>query len=143
MTRKTNSKAEPCLQAMLSENEDLLRQLMQSAVQEFLEAEMNEALGATKSERSVARLGYRSGSYPRKLITRVGTLELRVPQDRQGRFSTEIFERYQRSEKAIGNWKAKGLKAPKEQAQWVQINDKYMMVMITNGTIMDITPVER
>jgi hypothetical protein len=50
---------------------------------------------------------------------------------------------YQRSEKAIGNWKAKGLRAPKEQAQWVQINGKYMMVMITNGTIMDITPVER
>lgn len=101
MTRKINSKAELSLQAMLSENEDLLRQLMQSAVQEFLEAEMNEALGATKSERSAARLGYRSGSYPRKLITRVGTLELRVPQDRQGRFSTEIFERYQRSEKAL------------------------------------------
>ena len=86
---------------MLSENEDLLRQLMQSAVQEFLEAEMNDALGASKSERSAARLGYRSGSYPRKLITRVGTLELRVPQDRQGRFSTEIFARYQRSEKAL------------------------------------------
>lgn len=101
MTRKINSKAEPSLQAMLSENEDLLRELMQSAVQEFLEAEMNEALGAQKSERSAARLGYRSGSYPRKLITRVGTLELRVPQDRQGRFSTEIFERYQRSEKAL------------------------------------------
>lgn len=101
MTRKTHSKAEPSLQAMLSENEDLLRELMQSAVQEFLEAEMNEALGAQKSERSAARLGYRSGSYPRKLITRVGTLELRVPQDRQGRFSTEIFERYQRSEKAL------------------------------------------
>jgi Ni/Co efflux regulator RcnB len=41
------------------------------------------------------------------------------------------------------NWKQKGLKAPKAQAQWVQINDKYMMVMITNGTIIDITPVER
>ncbi|MCU1759469.1 RcnB family protein [Pseudomonas sp. 14P_8.1_Bac3] len=50
---------------------------------------------------------------------------------------------YQRPEKAIGNWKAKGLKAPKEQAQWVQVNGKYMMVMITNGTILDITPVER
>jgi len=86
---------------MLSENEDLLRQLMQMAVQEFLEAEMNEALGATKSERNAGRLGYRSGHYSRKLITRVGTLELRVPQDRQGRFSTEIFERYQRSEKAL------------------------------------------
>jgi transposase-like protein len=31
----------------------------------------------------------------------VGTLELRVPQDRAGRFSTELFERYQRSEKAL------------------------------------------
>ena len=50
---------------------------------------------------------------------------------------------YQRSEKALANWKDKGLKAPKNQAQWVQINDKYMMVMITNGMIMDITPVER
>ncbi|MDO8707217.1 MULTISPECIES: RcnB family protein [Pseudomonas] len=50
---------------------------------------------------------------------------------------------YQHTDKALRNWKAKGLKAPKEQAQWVQINDKYMMVMITNGTIVDITPVER
>ncbi len=101
MTRKNDNKTRQSLQAMMSENEDLLRPLVQMAVQEFLEAEMNEALGAEKSERSAARLGYRSGSYPRKLITRVGTLELRVPQDRQGRFSTEIFERYQRSEKAL------------------------------------------
>lgn len=50
---------------------------------------------------------------------------------------------YQRSEKALTNWKAKGLKAPKADAQWVQINDKYMMVMVTNGTIVDITPVEK
>jgi Transposase, Mutator family len=41
------------------------------------------------------------GYYTRGLITRVGKLELRVPQDRGGRFSTEIFERYQRSEKAL------------------------------------------
>ena len=35
---------------------------------------------------------------PSTLVTRVGALELRVPQDRHGRFSTELFERYQRSE---------------------------------------------
>jgi len=35
------------------------------------------------------------------LITRVGKLELRVPQDRTGRFSTELFERYQRSARAL------------------------------------------
>ena len=39
--------------------------------------------------------------FVRTLITRVGKLELRVPQDREGRFSTELFERYQRSERAL------------------------------------------
>jgi putative transposase len=66
-----------------------------------LEAEMTEALPADKHERTSARVGYRSGYYVRTLLTRVGALELRVPQDRDGRFSTEIFERYQRSEKAL------------------------------------------
>jgi putative transposase len=70
-------------------------------VQETLEAEMTEALQAHKSERTAARLAYRSGYYERQLVTRVGVLELRVPQDRAGRFSTELFERYQRSEKAL------------------------------------------
>jgi transposase-like protein len=46
-------------------------------------------------------MGYRSGYYGRTLITRIGKLELRVPQDRAGRFSTELFERYQRSERAL------------------------------------------
>ncbi|MCF4994736.1 hypothetical protein GIW70_06370 [Pseudomonas syringae] len=50
---------------------------------------------------------------------------------------------YQRSDKAITNWKQKGLKQPEPQAQWVQIDDKYVMVMITNGTIVEIKPVER
>jgi len=62
---------------------------------------MDEALGAEKSERTPNRNGYRSGYYSRTLVTRVGKLELRVPQDRQGRFRTEVFERYQRSEKAL------------------------------------------
>ncbi len=44
---------------------------------------------------------YRSGHYRRRLITRVGTLELRIPQDRDGLFSTEVFSRYQRSERAL------------------------------------------
>jgi putative transposase len=63
---------------------------------------MSKALGAEKDERIEGRLGYRSGYYVRSLITRVGRVELWVPQDRQGRFSSELFERYQRSEKAFG-----------------------------------------
>jgi len=56
---------------------------------------------AQKSERTAERLGYRSGYYTRTLETRVGKLMLRVPQDRQGTFRREVFERYQRSEKAL------------------------------------------
>jgi transposase-like protein len=86
---------------LLASDKEFLKPLIQAAVQETLEAEMTETLGAEKGERSEGRLGYRSGYYPRSLITRVGKIELKVPQDRQGRFSTELFERYQRSEKAL------------------------------------------
>src|SRR5262249_36890339 len=92
--------------ALLSGEEDGFRVLLQQVVQEVLEAEMTEALQAEKGERTASRLGHRSGYYDRKLVTRVGVLELRVPQDRAGRFSTELFERYQRSEKAlVGRWR--------------------------------------
>ena len=78
-----------------------MRAAVEALIEAALEAEMTEAIGAAKGERSETRLSYRSGYYSRSLITRVGTLELRVPQDRMGRFSTELFERYQRSEKAL------------------------------------------
>lgn len=89
------------LQEIFSDDKDSLRELLREVLQEVLEQEMTETLGAAKGERHPERIGYRSGYYPRTLITRVGKLELRVPQDRQGHFSTQLFERYQRSEKAL------------------------------------------
>jgi putative transposase len=89
------------LKGLLERDEDFLRTAVERLLHAALEAEMTEAVGAAKSERTERRLGYRSGYYERSLVTRVGTLELRVPQDRAGRFSTELFERYQRSEKAL------------------------------------------
>jgi putative transposase len=86
---------------LLERDEDFLRVALQALLQAALEAEMTDAIGAEKGERTEARLAYRSGYYPRSWVTRVGTLELRVPQDRAGRFSTELFQRYQRSEKAL------------------------------------------
>ncbi|MGH6827271.1 IS256 family transposase [Methyloceanibacter sp.] len=99
---KRESKAERIeWKGLLSGDPDYLRTMVEAIVQATLEAEMTAAPGAEKGERTTAGLGYRSGYYGRLLITRVGTLELRVPQDRQGRFSTELFERYQRAEKAL------------------------------------------
>ena len=63
--------------------------------------------------------------------------------DRELKVNDRAPDIYQRSDKALKNWKQKGLKSPVDQAQWVQINDKYVMVMITNGTIVEMQPVER
>lgn len=84
----------------MASDKEFLKPLIQAAVQETLGAEMAETLGAEKGERTEG-LGYRAGYYTRSLITRIGKIELRVPQGRQGRFSTGLFERYQRSEKAL------------------------------------------
>jgi putative transposase len=105
MARKQDSASKDALKAeltrILAEDGDFWKSVVTEVFQQVLEAEMDEALGAEKSERTPGRLGYRSGYYGRTLITRVGKIELRVPQDRQGRFRTEMFERYQRSEKAL------------------------------------------
>src|SRR6201984_2459390 len=101
MTERKGKSGTIDVKALLAGDEEFLRALVRAALQEVLEVEMTEALGAEKSERTAGRLGYRSGYYGRTLITRIGKLELRVPQDRAGRFSTELFERYQRSERAL------------------------------------------
>lgn len=101
MTPKQVNANVALVKEVLLQDRDFLRPLVQDIIQQVLEAEMGETLGAEKGERTAARVGYRSGYYSRTLVTRVGKLELRVPQDRHGRFRTEVFERYQRSEKAL------------------------------------------
>jgi transposase-like protein len=88
-------------EALLAGDRDFLKQAVKDALQEVLEGEMTEFLGASPGERTEGRNGYRSGYYNRGLVTRIGKLELRVPRDRSGEFSTALFERYARSEKAL------------------------------------------
>src|SRR5712691_5858392 len=88
-------------QAILVDDPDFLRGTAERALQTILEEEMTAHLGAARYERGEGRTGHRNGYKPRTLTTRVGTLELRVPQDRDGTFSTELFARYQRSEQAL------------------------------------------
>lgn len=75
--------------------------MVERVVQQVLEAEIGQFLRAAPYERTGERRGYRNGYKPRLLKTRVGTIELLVPKDREGQFQTELFERYQRSEKAL------------------------------------------
>jgi len=88
------------LSSLLS-NKNGLAELLEAILNPILEAQAVEQLGAERYERNAERKGYRNGYRLRPLYTRVGTLTLRVPQLRNGSFSTEIFARYQRSEQAL------------------------------------------
>jgi len=89
------------LQAYSVEGEEPFRALLRHTIQQVLEEEMTAFLHAEPYTRTKERLGYRNGYKPRTLMTRVGRLELMAPKDREGRFQTELFEKYQRSEKAL------------------------------------------
>jgi putative transposase len=101
MTGRKLKPVVPRLEALVAQDRDLLKALVKEALEEVLQAEMTECLGAEAGERTGTRLGYRAGYYERGLLTRVGKIELRVPRDRNGEFSTALFERFQRSEKAL------------------------------------------
>jgi len=89
------------MQETLLSSDDAIRQMLQRMIQEVLKAEMQSFLQAESYERTDKRKGYRNGYKPRTLFTRVGVLKLMVPKDREGQFQTELFDRYQRSEKAL------------------------------------------
>jgi putative transposase len=88
-------------QGVLLDDPSFLKEIVERVLQELLEVEMTEHVGAAPYERSENRTGRRNGYKPRTLRTRVGTLNLLVPQDREGTFSTRLFSRYQRNEKAL------------------------------------------
>jgi putative transposase len=80
-----------------------IREGVKAVIEQVLEEEMREHLGAGHQERTPLRRGWRNGHYTRELITPVGKLEqLRVPRDREGESVTEVFERYKRM---TGMWR--------------------------------------
>lgn len=85
----------------LLSSQDGLAKLIESVLNQVLEAQVSDSLGAARYERSDERQSYRNGYRARQLYTRVGPVTLQVPQTRDGSFSTEIFKRYQRSEQAF------------------------------------------
>jgi transposase-like protein len=88
-------------QEVLLDDPSFLKEIVERLIQELLEAEMTEHIGAAPYERAEKRTGHRNGHKPRTLRTRVGTIKLLVPQEREGTFSTRLFARYQRNEKAL------------------------------------------
>lgn len=85
----------------LFQRDEGVARLLEQVLNQILQAQATEQLQARPYERSEDRQGYRNGTLPHPLTTRVGTLTLRVPRLRSGQFSTDLFLRYQRSEQAL------------------------------------------
>ena len=89
------------VQQALLDDPEFLQRLMEQTLQRLLDQEFTAFLGAEPYERSDQRRGHRNGSYVRTVYTRIGAMELQVPRDRKGEFSTTLFARYDRAEKAL------------------------------------------
>jgi putative transposase len=86
---------------LLSKDSGELKALKEAVLNQILKAEAAEQIGAEYYERSPDRTTQRNGTRIRTLTTRVGSLVLHVPKFRNGTFSTELFARYSRSERAF------------------------------------------
>lgn len=75
--------------------------LMEQVLNQVLAHQVTTALKAQPGERTQERVGYRNGTREREMQTRIGTLTLKVPRTREGEFSPDLWERYQRSEQAF------------------------------------------
>lgn len=94
-------KTEKLWQEALIDQKGFMLQTMQIIFENAIKNEFNNFIGAQEYERTNERKGVRNGTYERNLNTRIGTMTLKVCRDRDGEFKPELFDRYQRSEKAL------------------------------------------
>jgi transposase-like protein len=79
----------------------LVRQSVEDTLNQLLDAEAEQLCGAGRYERTAARQDTRAGSYTRKLQTKAGEVNLKVPRLRSLPFETQIIERYKRRESSV------------------------------------------
>ena len=81
--------------------DEAFSKLLESILNQVLDIQSTEQIGAKRYERNGMRKAYRNGIRERQMTTRIGTIVLDVPRHRQGHFQTDLFDRYQRSEQAL------------------------------------------
>ena len=91
------------LELFAGNRDQAFKNLVEKVLNQILLAESTAQLNAMPYERVDQRTDYRNGTRDRKLVTRIGTLELKVPRHRNQPFETMIFDNYVRSEVALIN----------------------------------------
>jgi len=102
MTQSNSKSIQEILQEALYKDGDFLKEILRRVLQQVMEEERDRQVGVLSHERDdVKRKANRNGYKPRSFNTRVGNLLLAKPQIREFAFQTQLFENYQRSEKAL------------------------------------------
>jgi len=82
-------------------SEDVMREAMTFVLQELIELEAAQTIGAARYERSDERSTHRNGSRSRLLSTKAGDVELRIPKLRSGSFFPALLEPRRRIDRAL------------------------------------------
>jgi transposase-like protein len=80
---------------------DFLRESLRWVVQQLMEAEVSELIGAEHGERTTDRATHRNGYRGRRWDTRAGEIELAIPKLRRGSYFPTFLEPRKRSERAL------------------------------------------
>ena len=80
---------------------ELVRDAVRLVLQELIEAEAAEAIGAARYERTPGRVTERNGHRSRLLSTRAGDVELKIPKLRRGSFMPSLLEPRRRIDRAL------------------------------------------
>lgn len=103
-----STRSDPQVIPLRFELRQLLRSKILKTVEEFLEAELAEALGCDRHERTEARQGYRNGKEPREITTELGPVAIRVPRGRMqesdgttAEFRSRALPRYARRTRTV------------------------------------------
>ncbi len=81
--------------------DEMVRDTVEDTLNKMLDAEADRLCNAERYEHSDARSDTRAGSYHRKLHTKAGQVDLKVPRLRNSTLDTVIIERYRRRESSV------------------------------------------
>lgn len=81
----------------------LVQRMIKNALEQMLSKEMDNFLDREKHERNPnqAEKNYRNGSYPKKVKTAFGDVNIHVPRDRKGEFIPEAIQKFQETEPGL------------------------------------------
>ncbi len=80
---------------------ELVRRIVEGTLNDLLEEEADDLVGAERYERTAGREAYRAGHYERRLATTSGEVTIRMPKLKGMRFTTAVIERYRRREAPV------------------------------------------